>query len=71
MKGELDPDVVLARLDALRASFVAETVDEARARLAREAPSADESFEEGVARRLAELRALHELARALHRRRST
>jgi hypothetical protein len=40
--------------------------DEARARLARERPRRDEAFEQAVARRLRELRALCEVARHLH-----
>jgi hypothetical protein len=64
------PDVpagVAARLAILRASFVAETDAEARARLERERPRSSESFETAVARRLRELRALDELARHVQR----
>jgi hypothetical protein len=63
---ELDPRVVAARLEELRAAYVAETIEEARARFAREAVRV-EPFETAVERRLAELRALDELARHLHR----
>ena len=62
---ELDPGVVAKRLGALRAAYVAESIADARARFAREAPV--EPFEVAVARRLAELRARDALARYLHR----
>lgn len=68
MSRELDPEAIAARLDALRASYVPEHIDEARARLARERPQAEEPFALAVARRLDELRALCELARHLRRR---
>jgi hypothetical protein len=58
---------VRARLDALRALYVPETIDEARARLARERPRDATPFDMRVARSLAELRALCELTRALQR----
>ena len=63
---ELDPQTVAKRLAELRRMFVAETVDEARERLAREQPRPQESFEQRAQRSLEELRALCELARVLH-----
>lgn len=66
MTDELDPRVVAERLAELRRMFVAETVDEARERLAREQPRPRESFEQRAQRSLDELRALCELARVLH-----
>jgi hypothetical protein len=54
MADELDPIAVARRLAWLREHFVAETVEEARARFERERPARAETFEEGVARRLAE-----------------
>jgi hypothetical protein len=66
MSRELDPTTVAARLQMLRASYAPETLYEARLRLAREQPSAREPLERAAARRLAELRALCELARHLH-----
>lgn len=66
MADELDPIAVARRLDWLREHFVAETVEEARARFERERPPRAETFEEGVARRLAELRELDELTQTLH-----
>lgn len=67
MRNEPPPGVA-ERLTLLRATFVAETDAEARARLVRQTPRSVESFEVGVARRLHELRALDDLARHLHRR---
>jgi hypothetical protein len=66
MADELDPIAVARRLAWLREHFVAETVEEARARFERERPARAETFEEGVARRLAELRELDELTQTLH-----
>lgn len=66
MADELAPIAVARRLDWLREHFVAETVEEARARFERERPARAETFEEGVARRLAELRELDELTQTLH-----
>lgn len=66
MADELDPIAVARRLAWLREHFVAETVEEARARFERERPGRAETFEEGVARRLAELRELDELTQTLH-----
>ena len=57
------PEDVAARLEALRALYVPESVDEARARLEREQPRRRESFDEAVARRLRELSAICELVR--------
>lgn len=65
MKAELDPAAVRLRLDALRALYVPETVDEGRRRLRDEARS-PAAFAGAVARRLEELRALDELTRYLH-----
>lgn len=65
MKTDLGSKSVAARLERLRASYVPETLEEGRARLAHQAP--EESFERGVARRLAELRALCELTSHLRR----
>jgi hypothetical protein len=66
MSDPLDPRVVAARLAELGALFVAETVDEARQRLAREQPRASDDFEQLARRSLEELRALCELTRVLH-----
>ena len=62
---ELDPAVVVARLAALAATYVAETVEAGRARLRAEADAPD-AFATNVARRLDELRALDEMTRYLH-----
>jgi hypothetical protein len=66
MSDALDPRLVVERLEELRRSFVAETVDEARERLARERPRSTLSFAQVAQRSLEELRALCELTRALH-----
>ena len=66
MGDALDPRIVAERLAELRRSFVAETVDEARERLARERPRSRLSFAERAHRSLEELRALCELTRVLH-----
>ncbi|HEY0479462.1 MAG TPA: hypothetical protein VGD37_18210 [Kofleriaceae bacterium] len=66
MSDPLDPRVVAGRLAELRALFVAETVEEARQRLAREQPRANDDFEQLARRSLEELRALCELTRVLH-----
>jgi hypothetical protein len=65
MRRNLDPRDVARRLATLRAMYVAETVDEGRARLRAEAMSVD-AFATSVARRLDELRALDDLTRYLH-----
>lgn len=59
---------VAARLARLRALCVPETIEEGRRRLADEAVAAAraEPFERAVERRLAELRALCDLAAYLH-----
>ena len=59
---------VRARLAALGALYVPETLDEARVRLAAERPPSTETFAELVQRRLDALRALDELTRHLQRR---
>lgn len=66
MSDVLDPRIVAERLAELRRSFVAETMDEARERLAREQPRSRLSFAERAHRSLEELRALCELTRTLH-----
>lgn len=66
MSDALDPRIVAERLAELRRSFVAETVDEARERLAREQPRSRLSFAERAHKSLQELRALCELTRVLH-----
>jgi hypothetical protein len=59
---------VAARLARLRELYVPETLDQVRRRLAEEQPvEVPEPFAKAVERRLAELRALDELARHLHR----
>lgn len=65
MPRELATSDVAARLAALAARYVPETVAEGRARLRRELLASD-AFATAVARRLEELRALDELARYLH-----
>ncbi len=65
MKSELDPARVAARLAALAALYVPESVEEGRARIRRDAMSPD-VFAASVARRLDELRALDELTHYLH-----
>ena len=67
MSRKLEPKAVAARLAVLRTSYVAETVQEARARLADERPARHETLEQRATRCLGELRALDELARYLHR----
>jgi hypothetical protein len=66
MSDALDPRLVAERLAELRRSFIAETVAEARERLAREQPRSTPSFAQVAHRSLEELRALCELTRALH-----
>lgn len=66
MRVELDPGDVTRRLEELRSLYVAESVDAARTRLAAERPLVGEPFDQAVARSLAELRALCELANYLH-----
>ena len=61
----LAPAAVAARLERLRALYQPLREAEARA-LMEERPSTDETFAQGVSRRLSELRALMELTRALH-----
>ena len=62
---DLRPEDVAARLARLRALHVPESVEEAQLRLEAERPppSSDEPFEQAVARRLRELRALCDLVR--------
>ena len=64
----LDPSEVARRLDVLAALYVAETVEEGRARMRAETMAPD-AIGSTVARRLEELRALDELARYLPKRR--
>lgn len=66
MSDLLDPRLAVERLAELRRSFVAETVEAARERLAREQPRSTLSFAQIAQRSLDELRALCELARTLH-----
>lgn len=66
MRRELDPIDVEQRLATLATSYVAETVEEGRARLRADTGSPD-AFVTRVAQRLEELRALDELTRYLHR----
>jgi len=67
MARELRAADVAARLAQLRALYVPERDAEARARLEQDQPPpVAESFSRAVARRLAELRALCELADYLH-----
>ena len=63
----MDPELVARRLAALAEVYVAETVEEGRARLRADALAPD-AFATGVARRLEELRALDDLTRYLQRR---
>ncbi len=63
----LDPKGVEARLALLRELYVAETVDDAAARID-DRVADHRPFAEQVASRLAELSALCELARYLHSR---
>ena len=60
MAERLSPELVGARLLALRAAYVPESLVEARARLDRERPRPTLPFEVRAARALAELRALLE-----------
>lgn len=62
------PPGVEDRLARLAALYVPESDAEARRRLVSEVPAKSEAFVTAVARRLAELRALCELANHLHRR---
>ena len=64
MTRKLDPAFVARGLQWLSDHFVAETVEEGRARLLRDAQSPD-VFPGAVARRLEELRALDDLARVI------
>lgn len=66
MNLDLSPTLVAKRLARLRELYVPETEEEARLRLLPE-PRRDILFADGVARRLAELRALCELTAYLHR----
>ncbi|MEJ7731947.1 MAG: hypothetical protein WKG00_22395 [Polyangiaceae bacterium] len=63
---ELRATEVSHRLEGLRRAYRAETDTEARQRLERERPARDEPFATAVSRRLAELRALLDLASYLH-----
>lgn len=63
----LDPQTVSARLAALKALHAPESIEEASARLTAECPRPAAPFHVEVHARLAELRALCELAQYLHR----
>lgn len=65
---DLSPGTVGRRLDLLRASYVAESIESARERLRRDEMRPKLSLAEGAAKRLAELRALIELTRHLQER---
>jgi hypothetical protein len=67
MRRDLRANEVAARLAKLRAAYVPERDEQARRRLECERPTRFEPFERAVARRLAELRDLCELAEYLHR----
>ena len=58
---DLRPSDVSARFAVLRAHYVPESIEEARLRLARERPALEEPFDQAVARRLRELRAICDL----------
>jgi hypothetical protein len=62
------PPGVAERLEELRRLYVPERDSEARLRLASVRPTSTESFPTAVARRLAELRALCDLAKHLQQR---
>ena len=66
MTAELTAAAVASRLEELRRLYVPERIEAARERLARERPVHAEPFALAVARSLAELRALCELAQHLH-----
>jgi hypothetical protein len=72
MSSEIDPIMAQRRLEQLAASYVPETVEEGRRRLASdqrlavEQAERREGFEAGAVRRLEELRALCELTKVLH-----
>jgi hypothetical protein len=58
---ELRSEDVVARLARLRVLYVPESIEEARRRLERERPERTETFDQAVARRLRELRAVCDL----------
>jgi len=62
---DMSAEAVARRLQQLNALYVPETVEEGRLRLDAERPRRQEDFNQAVARRLNELRALCELTRAL------
>ena len=64
MKSDLSPQTVAARLEALRALYVPMGPEEAQREIA--TPGPPDVSPVGVARRLAELRALLELTHHLH-----
>jgi hypothetical protein len=66
MAHDLSPHAVAERLNALRQAWVPEDEASVRARMTHQPPRAA-SFEEAVAVRLHELRALLELTTYLHR----
>jgi hypothetical protein len=65
MTEKLSPEIVARRLAELAALYVPEDVESARQRFATERPGRSETFAEGAARRLAELRELYELTHVL------
>jgi hypothetical protein len=66
MTADLTAAAVASRLEQLRRLYVPESIEAARERLALERPVRAEPFALAVARALAELRALCDLARHLH-----
>jgi len=66
MPTDMSPEAVQRRLARLRELYVPEDLASAAARSNAERPERVETFEQAVARRLAELRALLELTEVLH-----
>ncbi len=66
MPTDMSPEAVQRRLARLRELSVPEDLASAAARANAERPERVETFEQAVARRLAELRALLELTEVLH-----
>ena len=67
MTDQLDPEAVAKRLEELRALYVPDDAEAARAKMNAGAHAEPLSFDEQVAKRLEELRALMELTDYLHR----